>query len=246
MTRSSENIDSEVRLGRAHEVISGFITSCSHSLRGPLKSIEGLTNLLRMGDTLTPAERTTFLQLIQDTAHKMEGMLDEMEHFLENNQRALSIKEVPLNTLVKKLVGSFSETARKRGIDLTVGQAANGTFATDPHRVRLVLTNLLSNAVQFHDPQKTKRQIHVELKDMPTGVCILVEDNGIGIPEEHIGSIFDIFFRASERSAGAGIGLYVVRHALEKLHGHIQAESVVGIGSRFTVTLPDLSSQVAG
>lgn len=109
--------------------------------------------------------------------------------------------------------------------------------------LRVILLNLLENAFQFQKITSKEHQVNVALEKQEGFVKIIVEDNGMGIPKEYQQKMFDMFFRASEASQGNGLGLYIVRKAVEKLQGEIVVESEVGSFSRFMIMLPSIKHQ---
>jgi signal transduction histidine kinase len=116
---------------------------------------------------------------------------------------------------------------------------------TDPELLRVVLFNLLENAFQFRKINTQEHHVNVVLDKQGDFVKIVVEDNGMGIPKEYRQKMFDMFFRASEASQGNGLGLYVVKKAVERLGGEIVVESEVGNYTRFMVIFPATKPQNA-
>jgi signal transduction histidine kinase len=114
------------------------------------------------------------------------------------------------------------------------------------HRIAVVLNNLISNAIKYRDAHKDNQFIKVEMHIDQTTATLYFSDNGIGISEEWQVKIFDMFFRATERSEGAGLGLYIVKEAIEKLGGKIQVQSKVDEGSTFIITLPNHYREIEG
>jgi signal transduction histidine kinase len=104
--------------------------------------------------------------------------------------------------------------------------------------VSVILNNLLSNSIKYHDENKQDRYIEVRTTDSGNECVITVEDNGIGITREFHDRIFNMFFRASEKSVGSGLGLYIARETVQKLNGAITYTSPEGAGSAFRVTIP--------
>jgi signal transduction histidine kinase len=109
---------------------------------------------------------------------------------------------------------------------------------SDKNRLRIVMSNLIANAMRYHDLRKVERYIRVKHQMNGRVFYLKVEDNGQGIALEQHNRIFDMFYRGNEQSKGSGLGLYIVRETLTKLSGSIQLESAPGIGSTFTVKLP--------
>ncbi|HYG17472.1 MAG TPA: ATP-binding protein, partial [Ohtaekwangia sp.] len=103
----------------------------------------------------------------------------------------------------------------------------------------IVLNNLISNAIKYRDGNKANPFIKIEVHVEPATMTLYFSDNGIGISEEWQEKIFDMFFRATERSEGAGLGLYIVRETVAKLGGKIQVQSTLDEGTTFIITAPN-------
>jgi signal transduction histidine kinase len=237
-----KNLDA-AELQKAKLVIGQFITSCSHTMRGPLKSITGLVNLLQNSENYSPKDVAMFLNLIGSTINKMERTLDELEHFLENSKRKIKLKPVDCREMLNTVVRQYEDEIHARQIKINLDIQQKIPFSSDVARLRIILSNLLSNAIQFRDVNKKIQTISISVK-VTAQTCILsIEDNGVGVDKENHAKIFQLFFRATERSSGAGIGLYVVKEAVEKMGGKINLHSTPGKGSVFTVTLLNLANK---
>lgn len=229
-------------LNKANLVISQFITSCSHSMRGPLKSIAGLVNLLQHYKNINDDDGQLFIGLISNTVTKMEGMLDELEYFLENSKRDVVLNPVSCHEIVDKVLAKFKDETSTGNIQVQAQITESVPLHTDGSRFKVILTQLLANAINFKDTKKDKNAINIRVETTLTHYTIAVEDNGIGIEPENKSKIFDLFYRANEQSAGFGIGLYVVREVIEKMKGKIEIESRAGQGTTFMVTLPNFAT----
>jgi signal transduction histidine kinase len=109
---------------------------------------------------------------------------------------------------------------------------------TDSFRLGIIFNNLISNAVTYADPAKANRFVKLTCRILVNGIQLTVSDNGCGIHKDYLSRVFDMFYRASNLSKGAGLGLYIVKQAVEKLGGVILIESEVGKGTAITITLP--------
>ncbi len=103
--------------------------------------------------------------------------------------------------------------------------------------MKVILSNLMANAVKYHNLDQPNPVIRVKFLRKPEGVSITVEDNGQGIPAESLPKVFDMFYRASLNTEGTGLGLYIVREALNKVKGTIAVKSEFGKGSAFIIFL---------
>jgi signal transduction histidine kinase len=109
---------------------------------------------------------------------------------------------------------------------------------TDKSRLKVVLSNIISNAIKYHNLRQEDPTVQITSSQFESTVCISIKDNGIGIPEEAQEKIFDMFYRASDRAGGSGLGLYIVKEIVEKLEGSITVNSVFGVGTTFEVRIP--------
>ena len=226
------------RLDKANEVINQFIKSCSHSMRGPMKSIKGLVGLVRgLHPDDTNAEMLT--GLIDKTVNNMEKMLDELEHFMINSDKILETREVNVAPLINRLVNNFKKEKQAPPITWTVMVGQPVRFRTDPGRLQLALSHLLSNAITFQRQQNSNKRITIRAVINEEECKIQIEDNGIGLPEKERENIFRLFYRASQQSSGAGVGLFVVHEVLEKIGGQVLVTAATGGGSLFELTIPN-------
>jgi signal transduction histidine kinase len=111
---------------------------------------------------------------------------------------------------------------------------------SDRGRLKVVLNNLVGNSLKYNDANKEEKLVELKTSYQNNSLVIQVNDNGIGIAEEHQPKIFDMFYRATERSQGSGLGLYIAKETIEKLGGKISLTSKVGQGTNFSVAIPTL------
>ena len=103
----------------------------------------------------------------------------------------------------------------------------------------IIFNNLISNSIRYCDLSKERPFIYIRVSESYGKIIIEVEDNGIGISDQHLKRIFEMFYRADESSAGSGLGLYIVREAINLLGGYINVASTPDIGTTFTIQLPN-------
>ena len=116
---------------------------------------------------------------------------------------------------------------------------SSAPFLGDSHRVRMVIGNIISNAIRYHDPRKTESTVYIEIVQNRDKAVIRITDNGIGIDEKLMPEIFEMFTKSDGKNVGAGIGLYIAREAMKKLGGKISVTSTPEEGTRFTVEVPN-------
>jgi len=151
--------------------------------------------------------------------------------------------DVDVATLVDDTIQLMGSEIKNKDIDVTINTAKNlRSIWIDPNQLRQILINLISNAIHA---TPDKGRISIGLENESTGIRIVVEDTGTGIPKENLGKIFEPFFSTKSPGQGTGLGLFVTREIVEKLNGNIDVTSRFGHGARFTVKIPD-QAQFAG
>ena len=219
-----------------------FVANVSHELKTPLTSIKGFVETLLDGALEDPANNRRFVSLIDQDTTRLARLIDDLLELsqIESKATPLALQPVSLHQLVEQLAPRFhlALTERRVTLDLRIPKEAP-LVAGDPERLRQIFINLLDNAIKFN---KTGGRVTVSAEPGDAFLCVVVEDTGIGIPEEHLPRIFERFYRVdqarSRELGGTGLGLAIVKHLVELHHGRIDVRSRVGHGAVFTMTLP--------
>ncbi|MBC7487430.1 MAG: HAMP domain-containing histidine kinase [Cytophagaceae bacterium] len=109
---------------------------------------------------------------------------------------------------------------------------------TDTRRLKVILNNLLSNALRYCDAKKEQSYLRIKGEYTHSNIVLIFEDNGIGIQKEHLDKVFTMFYRATNQNTGSGLGLYIVKDAIDKLKGLIKIDAVFGEGTTIQVSIP--------
>jgi PAS domain S-box-containing protein len=228
------------RTAKLHQTIAElevFSYSISHDLRGPLRSMRGFAQILQrtLGDKLD-RQSGDYLDRIGAAADRLDRMIQDVLDYSRVGRGRLQLEPVDLSTLVKTIVSDYSpleEAQQNICVELPLARVM-------AHRPSLSqsISNLLTNAVKFVPPGETPH-IRVRTERLDHSVRLWVEDNGIGIPEKYRERIFGIFQRTplGEQYEGTGIGLAIVRKAIEAMGGRVGVESEASKGSRFWIEL---------
>lgn len=239
---SAHNQSIGYELVKAKEIINEFIYSCSHSMRAPLKSITGLINLLQKDLNTGKEDPEKYFGLIKQCVGEMETVLKQLEQSLENSRKNLTIEPVDLENLINDVVNEVKKETGSHDITFNVHVEQTGYFYSDINCFRLILYNLISNAVNFSDDLKGQKFVDVLINATKRSCSLHINDNGIGIASESQDKIFQLFYRGSEKSAGSGVGLYVVHEIVKKMGGSISVNSASHAGSNFFVWIPNLAA----
>ena len=227
-------------LAKANEELDRFVYSASHDLRAPLSSILGLVNLA--GKTNSADELHTYLDMIKSRVDKLEVFIKEIIAYSRNARLELDNQPFNLKLVVMQVLENLSHMPGADKLDVKINCPDNLVINADVKRLQVVLNNLLANAIKYADFEKETPFINFSVDRLSDVWGIKISDNGVGIKQEYIDKIFNMFFRASDKSDGSGLGLYITKETLVKMGGTIKAESVHGEGSSFRITLPILSN----
>lgn len=228
-----------------------FVSMASHELKTPLTSIVGyLSVFLDENRNKIPKESLLLLDKAFIASQQLQTLIQNLLNVnkIEREQLSVSPEAIDYLTILSKAVDDLKSQANQKNIILTLIPPAETLpkVLADPIRLGEVITNLVANAINYTNPNG---KVEVSMKVSPNDVTTTVSDNGVGIPPEAIPHLFSKFFRVSnslqQANKGTGLGLYITKSIIEKLHGKIWVESEAGKGSRFSFTLP-VASQNAG
>jgi nitrogen-specific signal transduction histidine kinase len=231
-------LTSNALLKKSNEELDRFVYSTSHDLRAPLASVLGLINIA--GNTRNVDELKKYLGMMKGRVHALDNFIKDITDYSRNNRTELSSVKINLHNLATEIWDSLRFTQKAETIRFEMDFPTDLEIESDPHRLQVILSNLISNAIRYHDLKKEHRYVRLSCKKTDNSFVLSVEDNGQGIAPEYHTQIFQMFFRANESSVGSGLGLYIVSEAIEKLSGKLQLVSVPSQGSTFTVRIPEI------
>ena len=216
-----------------------FFTNVSHDLRTPLTLIAEPVEQLEAADYLTP-QHHALIKIASKNVKILRRLINQILDFrkYENGKLLVNLTEVHIADVIRDWTESFAAVARKREIKLTIDILIEPsvTLAIDTEKIERVFFNLMSNAFKY---TSDNGRIHMVCTCDDNRLVFSVEDTGQGIAVEDIGSIFDRFYQVDKiHPNGSGIGLSLAKAFVELHGGSIDVESVLGKGSKFTVSLP--------
>ncbi|MEQ9413517.1 MAG: HAMP domain-containing sensor histidine kinase, partial [Cyclobacteriaceae bacterium] len=214
-----------------------FVYSASHDMRAPLSSLLGLLEIVRL--TNKDAELAEYFGRMKNRILTMEGFIKEVTDYSRNARMKISYTEVNLYALVKEVIGGIEFISSKAKVTGKINIPEDMTTSCDVARMKVILNNLISNAIKYSDPTKEENYYEVKMHVSESELTLSVSDNGIGIQQEYQNRIFEMFYRATESSEGSGLGLYIVRETVHKLGGTISFVSQYELGTTFMIKLPN-------
>ncbi len=230
----------ELELAKARRAIEHFIYSCSNTLREPLKSLARLVALIRNDDENEGELSRRYLDAIEKTIFRMESVINDMQEFLAHSHNTITVRSVNVGPMIKDILHDFEDVIASSGVKISVTTDQQIPFYTDQTSFRMILSQLVSNAIIFQDDNKADKQINIRVSVDKFECKVIVEDNGIGIDKSNIADIFKLFFRAQHERAGSGVGLFIAHELAAALGGQIDVASQSGEGASFSFSLDNL------
>jgi signal transduction histidine kinase len=228
-----------IELKRAYDELEGFSYAVAHDLKAPLRAINGFAHLFEaeMDGQLSPQARE-HLARIRNGSLRMATLIDDLLAYSHIDRRGLQSTIVALPELVDSVLVQYADEVQRRHVQLSVEVEAL-RLRVDAEGLLLALRNLFENALKYtRDRQHAHIQVHGRRNEL--GVVLIVADNGIGFEMEYHDHIFKIFQRLhrDDQYPGTGIGLALVRKAVERIGGKVWAQSRPGEGATFNIQLP--------
>jgi signal transduction histidine kinase/tetratricopeptide (TPR) repeat protein len=222
-------------LTQAYKELDTFFYRSSHDFRRPLTTFLGLAEVAYV--TVRDPNALELFDKVRETAVNLDKMLVKLQSISDVGSQELVYKEVFLKEIFDNVCDSFRDEMQRRSIKTSTDIKLATPFISYPAMVKTVVENLVENAIHFCGAENC----YIKLKAYTSGSYVVmdIQDNGQGIGTEYHDQVFDMYFRASERSKGNGLGLYIVKKAVEKLEGSITLSSVPGAGTTFTVMFPN-------
>jgi signal transduction histidine kinase len=224
-----------IELRKVNAELDNFVYRASHDLRAPLSSILGLTEIA--SKTKDVDELKMYFGMVKERVRVQDEFIQQIISYsrnsrLEKNPETIILREF-IHQTIDLLILSHADDALKVTIEITEDQI----LIADKARLRVVLSNLISNSLKYQDTLKHEHILKIGMNVSVKTLDVFVEDNGIGIEDGYQQNIFDMFFRATEHSKGSGLGLYIAKEAALKMGGTLTFKSKLGVGSCFTLSL---------
>jgi signal transduction histidine kinase len=222
---------------KLNKELDNFVYNISHNLRAPLVSVMGLINVAFI-DSSDINNIELYLNKMRYSINKLDTTLKEILDYSRNTRVDLIHETIDLRVLIDNSFEKLRYLPNFERVEKKVVINKKKEFISDAYRLSLIFDNLISNSIKYLDIKKTPNIIDIEVT-INDDINIVYTDNGIGVHPDYQDRVFDMFFRASEISEGAGLGLYIVKEAVEKLNGTIQMESVLNKWTRFVIHFPN-------
>lgn len=226
-----------LELERTNEELNRFIYSASHDLRAPLMSVLGLVKVAELEEGID-SKSLTFFSMIESSINRLDIFIQNIIEYYQNSRSISEIRIIDFEPLIQAILENLRYYGNNKSIHFEIEISGEQEFISDEFRLRIILSNLISNAIKYQKDQEGSKKVTIKVTKTQDHAEIVISDNGIGILEEHLKNIFKMFFRADVEKSGSGIGLYIVKEALEKLDGSIDVNSKRNLGTSFQINIP--------
>jgi two-component system, OmpR family, phosphate regulon sensor histidine kinase PhoR len=236
-------VNDVTRVRRLENLRRDFVANVSHELKTPITAIKGFVETLQDGAVRNPDDAQKFLAIITRHVNRLTAIIDDLLSLSRIEQNKEKEKIALALVKVRRVIESAREIcepkARQKNIRFTVDCDEELTAFINEPLLEQALVNLLDNAVKYSDEGDA---VQIEAEDQDASVVIHVHDHGSGIEEEHFPRIFERFYRIdkarSRKLGGTGLGLAIVKHIAQAHGGQITVNSIVNVGSSFSIHLP--------
>jgi signal transduction histidine kinase len=239
LVKANEDLDKANKsLSKVNDELDNFIYKTSHDIRGPLASLKGICSVALM-DVKDPLALDYFNKL-DISSGRLNVILTRLLIVNQINNAIVGKEHIDFNGVVEDIILLEKKKGLPPRFEIKKEIQSNISFQSDKDLVRIILENLIDNAIKFHnESDRVKPFVHIDIRVSENKeVTVRVVDNGIGIAEAHPDKIFQMFSRASERSGTGGIGLYLSKLATEKLGGQIHLHTSPEGYTEFSVSFP--------
>jgi len=230
-------------LRRLENMRRDFVANVSHEIKTPLTAIKGFVETLHRGSVDDPEEARRFLGIIQKHADRLSSIVEDLLSLSrieqEDEGKTIKLEEGYVKDVFQSAIQICRSKAEEKNITIRPVCKGNISAKFDTTLLEQAVVNLLDNAIKYSEPKST---ILIKAQQENSAIRISVEDQGIGIAQKHLPRLFERFYRVdkarSRNLGGTGLGLAIVKHIAQAHGGHITVESTLGVGSVFTIHLP--------
>jgi two-component system, OmpR family, phosphate regulon sensor histidine kinase PhoR len=236
------------RIRKLENLRKEFVSNVSHELRTPLTSIKGFVETIRSGDYKLPEEVTRFLTIISSKTDNLCSIVEDILTLSsierDNEHREISMNLNSIQGIIQDAINTCHWKAVKKNISIKLECPSEVYSCINAPLIEQAIVNLLDNAIKYSNENT---DIIILVKSSETELTISVQDHGCGIAEEHLGRVFERFYRVdkarSRKLGGTGLGLSIVKNIISAHNGNVIVNSKIGIGSTFEICLPHKNSE---
>ncbi|TAF77678.1 MAG: sensor histidine kinase [Bacteroidetes bacterium] len=225
-------------LTKANTELDSFVYKASHDLRSPLTSVLGLINLLKIEKD--QSKFSEYVELQEKAVRKLDSYIYDILNISKNARMGVEMDNINFEEIINNVFEQLGYADNTNKIQTRINISSTSPFYSDAKRLHVILSNIVSNSIRYADFTKPNPEITVKVVANSKLASIMIRDNGMGIKEEYKDKIYNMFFRATDKKTGSGLGLYIVKETILKLNGNIKMLSEHEHWTEFTIVLPNL------
>jgi two-component system sensor histidine kinase/response regulator len=222
-------------LQKANDALTRLVYSASHEMRAPLTNILGIVKVSRIESD--HAQLKEYFDLVETSVLQLDEFIKNLIGYYKNTRVENDYREIDMSKLVNDIIRSFQFIEGASAIRYNVNIVQDERLVSDETRLKMIIMNLISNAIKFQKNDGTQAEISIDIMVQNNQAEIKIGDNGIGMTPKEQEKIFGMFNKSTHPRSGSGIGLFIVKEAVEKLDGKIYLNSVKGKGTDFEIIL---------
>lgn len=220
-----------------------FVYKVSHDLRAPLTSILGLVNLSKL-DSGNAERLMGYIELIEKSTLKLDKFIKSLLEYSRSGRADVVTEKIDFEVMINDCVEDLKFMKNYERLERNITLKGNQDFYSESLRLRIILNNIISNAIKYQNTSMQKSFLNVEINlSIPDIAELTFKDNGIGIAKEYEADVFNMFFRGTENAEGSGLGLYIVKQTVDKMQGNISLNSDYGKGTEIVLQIPNQYEQ---
>lgn len=226
-------------LQQANKDLETFVYKASHNLRGPVASIIGIASMFK--EEIQDEKALGYCIYVQSCAQNLDEVLKSMIHLQVVSKCEGRKDEIDFVELINKIQSAYSHYEGFKETDFLVLSNLKQKFISNEKMIDSMFQNIIHNSVKFRKlGGNSNNKIAIGISEYKNGIKIVIEDNGIGIKKQHIPKVFEMYYRANNTHRGSGLGLYFVRHIVDRLGGKVAIASKISCSTKITIFLPRL------
>ncbi len=230
--------DQNDMLTKVNQELDRFVYSASHDLKAPLASILGLINISKIEKD--EKSREQYFKMMETSISRLDQFIKDIIDYSRNARIEIKADKINIKDVINSCFDDLKFAMVEDKISANIQISSTTDFYSDNTRIRMVIRNLISNALKYGSPKERNNTLDIIADVNKERLMLSVKDYGPGIEKRYHDKLFDMFFRANENSLGTGLGLYIVKETVQRLGGKIKLESEVNKGANFIIEIPNM------
>ncbi|HNP22957.1 MAG TPA: sensor histidine kinase [Panacibacter sp.] len=224
-------------LSKLNRELDSFVYRVTHDLRAPITSVLGIIDAAKTEKDAGAFDG--YFNMQRKTLLRLDNIISDIIDYSKNNRIESSLTKIDFSQMIDNVFEDHQYMHHAGKITRFTEINSTADFVSDPRRLSILFNNLISNAIKYADLSKPDPYIKLTVTTDEKNAAIQISDNGLGIEEKHLDKIFSMFYRATTKEQGTGLGLYIAKEVIEKLNGSISVESSINEGTTFNIIVPN-------